>query len=83
MYTTTGAVATKNQFTEGVWPHHIIDINCTGLEKGLWDCPKNSLSQTVSCSQYQDASVLCREGMHLGFSMAYAWYVQGKEAWNI
>ena len=40
---------------------HIIDVNCTGNELSLLDCPYNSLTSVSGiCGQYQDASIICQ-----------------------
>ena len=55
----SGASAQSNAYTEGNWYVHINDLNCTGEEKSIWDCPQNGLSG-YSCYHYQDASVICQ-----------------------
>ena len=54
-----GASAQSNAYTEGNWYVHINDLNCTGEEESIWDCPQNGLSR-YSCNHYQDASVICQ-----------------------
>ena len=40
---------------------HIIDVNCTGSELTLLDCPYNSLTSVSGiCGQYKDASIICQ-----------------------
>jgi hypothetical protein len=39
---------------------HIIDINCTGSELSVLDCPHNGLSDVHICDHQQDASVRCQ-----------------------
>ena len=56
---TLGASAQTNAYTEGTWYVHINDLNCTGEEESIWDCPQNGLSG-YSCYHYQDASVICQ-----------------------
>ena len=55
----SGASAQTNRYTEGTWDVHINDLNCTGEEEAIWDCPQNGLSR-YSCNHYQDASVICQ-----------------------
>ena len=55
----SGASAQTNAYTEGTWYIHINDLNCTGEEDSIWDCPQNELSG-YSCNHYQDASVICQ-----------------------
>ena len=47
-----------------MWPFHIVDINCTGSERTVWDCPMNHLTHIHSCRQTRDASVRC-QGMFI------------------
>ena len=54
-----GASALTNSFTEGNWYIHINDLNCTGNESSIWDCPMNELTD-YSCYHYDDASVICQ-----------------------
>ncbi|XP_019853225.1 PREDICTED: deleted in malignant brain tumors 1 protein [Amphimedon queenslandica] len=58
-YSPYGASAIKNAYTEGTWYIHINDLNCTGTESSLWDCPMNGLSE-YSCNHYDDAAVACQ-----------------------
>ena len=55
----SGASAQTNVSTEGNWYVHINDLNCTGEEESIWDCPQNGLSG-YSCYHYEDASVICQ-----------------------
>ena len=38
--------------------NHIIDINCTGNESNIRDCPSNNLP-SYSCQSTHDAGVFC------------------------
>ena len=40
----------------------IIDLNCTGSEQRLFDCPHNSLVGIHSCGNGDDASLRCQGG---------------------
>ena len=63
----SGASAQTYKYTEGTWYIYINDLNCTGEEESIWDCPQNGLSN-YSCNHYQDASVICQcklNTMHL------------------
>ena len=51
------------KYTEGVWPIHINDLNCTGSEESVWECPHNGMER-YSCNHYQDASVKCQGKKH-------------------
>ena len=48
-----------NGYGERTWPVHIIDINCTGLESSIWDCPHNAIQNYDCRSRYRDAAVTC------------------------
>ena len=39
-------------------PHYIADLNCTGNEESIWNCPHNILTDHT-CSP---ASIACYEG---------------------
>ena len=56
---TIGASALTNSYTESTWPIHINDLNCSGSEESIWNCPHNGLI-SYSCSHYDDAAVLCQ-----------------------
>uniref|UniRef100_A0A1X7TYN8 SRCR domain-containing protein n=1 Tax=Amphimedon queenslandica TaxID=400682 RepID=A0A1X7TYN8_AMPQE len=58
-YSSYGASAIKDAYTEGTWYIHINDLNCTGTESSLWDCPMNGLNG-YSCYHYDDAAVVCQ-----------------------
>ena len=55
-----GAIAATGRFTEGTLPLHVIDINCTGAEQRVLDCPHNNLVGQHACDHRQDASVRCQ-----------------------
>ena len=38
-------------------PVHIYDMNCTGTESSIWDCPYDNITQ---CTTSYDAAVLCQ-----------------------
>ena len=38
-------------------PFHFIDLNCTGNESTIWDCPSNKL--ITKCLSSHDAAVAC------------------------
>ena len=48
-----------NKYSEFVWPHHIIDLNCTGDEQSIWNCSYNGLLN-YNCRDYHDASISCQ-----------------------
>ena len=55
-----GAFAGRGLYTETVWPFHIIDLNCTGMEKTVWECSHNGLIDEYNCPFSYDASVRCQ-----------------------
>ena len=65
MYSILGAIAAYDAYTESALPIHIIDINCTGSEQRLFDCPRNSLVGIHSCGNREDASLIC-QGIYMG-----------------
>ena len=57
-----GSIAfTDSKISEHILPLHIIDLNCTGDENNIWQCPMNSLTQH-QCWHYNDAVVGCQIG---------------------
>ena len=48
-----------NAYTEGTWYVHIKDLNCTGNESSIFDCPMNGIPG-YSCNHRDDASVICQ-----------------------
>uniref|UniRef100_A0A1X7ULL6 Deleted in malignant brain tumors 1 protein n=1 Tax=Amphimedon queenslandica TaxID=400682 RepID=A0A1X7ULL6_AMPQE len=59
-YSPYGAIVLHNYYFEREWPHHIIDINCTGAEDNLRNCSQNLLVETYTCSPDHDAAVSCQ-----------------------
>ena len=57
----SGAAAIQGVYTESARPIHINDLNCTGSEESVWECPHNGI-EGYSCNHRQDASVVCQEG---------------------
>ena len=55
-----GAIAAEGSYTENSLPMHIIDLNCTGREQRLFDCPHNALVGIHSCGSGYDASIRCQ-----------------------
>ena len=54
-----GAIAASNVFVDYEWPVMISGLFCYGNESRLWDCMYERVSNEQSCSQVNDASVLC------------------------
>ena len=59
---TTGALSVMDTFGENRLPFVLGGVNCSGSEQGLLDCPRIQ-SNSVSCSAYQDAGVVCQGEM--------------------
>ena len=53
-----GAIAVIGSNSESVWPVYMNDVNCTGVEESIWDCPHNGITG-YSCDHLEDASVIC------------------------
>ena len=62
----SGAIATHNFLREYNLPIGIYDVNCTGSELRIADCPHNALN-VKNCNHGQDASVVCQtiDGMQV------------------
>ena len=60
IFNNTGAIAGRGSYTEGIWPFHIVDLNCTGSEGTIWECPHNGLYGVYTCGHTNDASVICQ-----------------------
>ena len=58
-----GAIPASGYYTDYVWPFGIIDLNCTGNESSIWNCPYNGTSDFYTCPSSHDASVIC-QGNH-------------------
>ena len=50
--------------------HNIIDLNCTGNESSIFECPFNGLIGYYSCSNTRDANVFC-QGILVSWSTCY------------
>ena len=48
----------KERVTEGVLQTFVNDLNCTGDETNIFDCPHNGI-EGYSCGTYEDAYVVC------------------------
>ena len=55
----TGSIAATGSYTESSKPVYINDLNCTGSEESVWECPRNGI-EGYSCNHRQDASVMCQ-----------------------
>ena len=57
--TFVGAISlSSNYYSEYYHPTYIYDLNCTGVENSIWDCPYDNIYNY--CSRYQDAAVICQ-----------------------
>ena len=59
----TGASAMKRLYIERNWDPLIYDLNCTGREDSIWNCPQNGRKEQLSqtCTNDDDASVICQQ----------------------
>ena len=56
-----GASARTKVLTETTLPIHIMDLNCSGSEDSIWDCPYNELHDyNDMCNEDDDAAVVCQ-----------------------
>ena len=62
MHYTGSLTIAQSRLSEYFLPFHIIDLNCTGDESNIWQCPRNSLTQ-YRCWQHNDAVVGCQIGI--------------------
>ena len=53
-------MAAGGVYAEYSLPMHVIDVNCTGNEQRLLDCPYNGLIGTHACGRGEDASLRCQ-----------------------
>ncbi|XP_019859778.1 PREDICTED: scavenger receptor cysteine-rich domain superfamily protein-like [Amphimedon queenslandica] len=49
-YSSEGSVAITESYYSGLVEIAIFDLNCTGSEKNIWDCPSNALVEQYTCS---------------------------------
>ena len=54
-----GSIGAHGSYTESAWPIYINDLNCTGSEESVWECPHNGIKGYL-CNHRQDASVMCQ-----------------------
>ena len=57
-----GAIGSSVYYSSDTSQHNIIDLNCTGDESTILDCPHNNITD-YSCSLSNDANIFC-EGKH-------------------
>ena len=63
-YTYTGAIPATGYYVTYDKGFGIIDLNCTGNENSIWDCPYNGTANFYYCSSSHDASVICQGNKH-------------------
>jgi deleted-in-malignant-brain-tumors protein 1 len=56
----TGAIAASGRYIERTLPVHIMNLNCTGEEQTVLECPHNNLADVPVCGSNQDASIRCQ-----------------------
>ena len=57
-------------YTESVWPIHINDLNCTGSEESVWECPHNGI-EGYSCGHYRDDARLTCSACMFGYNVLF------------
>ena len=57
--TIIGAINGSGYYVDYMLPFGLIDLNCTGKESDVLDCPHNG-NVGYSCSNSHDASVICQ-----------------------
>ena len=56
-----GSLSMGNIKVESILPHHFIDVNCSGSELSISDCPHNGLMH-YTCPSSHDAAIACFKG---------------------
>ena len=57
-HTDIGVIPLPGSYYNYYRPNYIFDLNCTGMESNVWDCPYDDSDQY--CSYSQVASVICQ-----------------------
>ena len=55
-----GAIPASGRYSSLDLPVSILDLNCTGNESSLWECPYNGVVNFLNCPSNHDAEVICR-----------------------
>ena len=55
----SGAIAMKNLYINYEWPIAFYELHCYGNESSIWDCSYVISDDGSSCTQSDDAAVLC------------------------
>ena len=62
---------------------HIIDLNCTGSELRVLDCPHNGLSGVHTCDHRQDASIRCQGTNFIQEPRYLLWTLLESQSFNV
>ena len=54
----------SKRFTDYLLPHTLFNVNCSGDETNLFDCPHSSTPDGSYCHYYKDAGVICQSISH-------------------
>ena len=54
-----GAIATKNHYINYEWPIAFDELQCYGNESSIWNCSYIISDNGSSCTQSDDAAVIC------------------------
>ena len=68
VYNFAGSISMGNIKLQHYLPFHFIDLNCTGNESTIWDCPSNKL--ITKCLSSYDAAVACHSKI-----ICYQYYI--------
>lgn len=60
MLTFIGAIPASGYYVSYSLPVNVVDLNCTGNESSIWNCPYNGTVNFYTCSSSHDASIICR-----------------------
>ena len=60
-FSISGAIGLGKRYNEQYISHFIIDINCTGTEETIWDCPRDNVNV---CSSDKTALIICQGIIH-------------------
>ena len=72
---TVGAVATRGSYSERSLPLYMYNVGCSGEEASVFDCSHSRANNGVpSCSQNEDAGVICQGHTYKYHSCYHAWF---------
>lgn len=55
-------------------PLHIVNLNCTGDEESVWNCPSSTQGQSY-CTVYNDVSVACHSKASIDYIYIVCLYI--------